>query len=90
VEVQDETGGRLGQAGLAERVDGIARLHALIAKHLGEDCKPDQVAVGIETVRGPRVSALAAAGYVYSSNDRTDPYHLHALGRHRRHLSVPR
>ncbi len=64
VEVQDETGRRLGKARLPEGVAGMARLHALIAEHLGQDGKPGQVAVGIETDRGPWVAALAAAGYV--------------------------
>jgi len=64
VEVQDETGRRLGKARLPEGVAGMARLHALIAEHLGQDGKPEQVAVGIETDRGPWVAALAAAGYV--------------------------
>ncbi|MGH3812234.1 MAG: IS110 family transposase [Pseudonocardiaceae bacterium] len=65
VEVQDETGRRLGKARLPEGVAGIARLHALI----GEFTDPDdeagagQVLVGIETDRGPWVAALVAAGY---------------------------
>jgi hypothetical protein len=35
VEVQDETGRRLGRARLAEGIAGIARLHELIAQQLG-------------------------------------------------------
>ena len=42
---------------------GVARLHELIGAHLGEDAGPEQVAVGIETDRGPWVRALLAAGY---------------------------
>jgi transposase len=69
VEVQDETGRRLGKARLAEGVAGVARLHALIGEHLGEDSGPRQVAVGIETDRGPWVAAVVAAGYqVYAVN----------------------
>jgi transposase len=69
VEVQDETGRRLGKARLPEGVAGVARLHALIAEHLGRDGAPEQVAVGIETDRGPWVAALTAAGYqVYPIN----------------------
>ncbi len=69
VEVQDETGRRLAKARLPEGVVGVARLHALVAKHLGEDGEPGQVAVGIETDRGPWVAALVAAGYqVYAIN----------------------
>src|SRR5512139_903580 len=44
----------------------MARLHALIGEHLGGldgDVGTDQVAVGIETDRGPWVRALVAAGY---------------------------
>jgi transposase len=62
VEVQDETGRVLGRARLPEGVDGIARLHALLGKHLGDDDEL-AVAVGIETDRGPWVQALIAAGY---------------------------
>jgi transposase len=69
VEVQDETGRRLGRARLAEGIAGIARLHELIAQQLGEDAGPEQVVVGIETDRGPWVAALIAAGYqVYAIN----------------------
>ena len=45
---------------------GIARLHAMIGEQLGEDADEDdagQVAIGIETDRGPWVAALIAAGY---------------------------
>ncbi|ABD10399.1 hypothetical protein ThrDRAFT_04874 [Frankia casuarinae] len=63
VEVQDETGRRLAKGRLPEGVAGIARLHALIGRHLAEDAGPEQVVVGIETDRGPWVRALVAAGY---------------------------
>ncbi|WP_436792134.1 IS110 family transposase, partial [Yinghuangia sp. YIM S10712] len=47
------------------------KLHALIARHSGEDLEPEQVVVGIETDRGPWVQALIAAGYeVYAVNPR--------------------
>ena len=69
MEVQDETGRRLGRARLEEGVAGIARLHKLIGAHVGEDTRPDQVVVGIETDRGLWVQALVAAGYrVYAIN----------------------
>jgi Transposase/Transposase IS116/IS110/IS902 family len=70
VELQDETGRRLGRARLPEGVDGIARLHALIGGQVGEDDdEPVQVLVGIETDRGPWVHSLVAAGYrVYPIN----------------------
>jgi transposase len=71
VELQDEEGRRLGRARLPEGVAGVARLHELIGAHLGEDAGPEQVAVGIETDRGPWVRALLAAGYtVYAVNPR--------------------
>ncbi|ORT46819.1 IS110 family transposase [Frankia sp. KB5] len=63
VEVQDETGRRLAKGRLPEGVAGIARLHALIGRHLAEDAGPEQVVVGIETDRGPWVRVLVAAGY---------------------------
>ena len=70
VELVDETGRRLGRARLPEGIEGIARLHALIAEQMGEEWaeadgeeEPAQVVVGMETDRGPWVAALVAAGY---------------------------
>ena len=66
VEVQDESGRRLAKARLPEGVAGMARLHALLGEHLADlddEAGSDQVAVGIETDRGPWVRALLAAGY---------------------------
>jgi hypothetical protein len=60
VEIQDETGRRLGRARLPEGVSGVARLHAMLA---AGEVEPEQVVVGIETDRGPWVAALVAAGY---------------------------
>ena len=72
VEVMDSAGRRLVKGRLPEGVAGIARLHAMIGEQLGEDADDDdagQVAVGIETDRGPWVQALVAAGYtVYAVN----------------------
>jgi transposase len=72
VELMDVTGRRLAKARLPEGVAGVARLHAMIGEQLGEDADEDdagQVAVGIETDRGPWVQALIAAGYtVYAIN----------------------
>ena len=62
----DAGGRRLAKARLREGVAGIARLHAMIGEQLGEDAEEDdagQVAIGIETDRGPWVAALIAAGY---------------------------
>jgi hypothetical protein len=71
VEVQDETGRRLGKQRLPEGVAGIAGLHGLIGRFAGEDLEPEQVMVGIETDRGPWVAALVATGYtVYAVNPR--------------------
>jgi transposase len=71
VEVQDATGRKLASARLPEGVEGIAKLHALVARHGGEDLEPERVVVGIETDRGPWVQALIAAGYqVYAVNPR--------------------
>jgi transposase len=69
VEVQDESGRKLAAKRLPEGAAGIARLHELIAAHLGEDGDPGQVVVAIETDRGLWVQALVAAGYkVYGLN----------------------
>jgi transposase len=71
VEVQDETGRRLGKARVSEGVVGMARLHELIGGLAGEELVPEQVLVGIETDRGPWVVALVAAGYtVFAVNPR--------------------
>ena len=71
MEIQDETGRKLAARRLPEGAAGIARLHELIAAHLGADGDPGQVVVGIETDRGLWVQALAAAGYqVFGLNPR--------------------
>jgi len=59
----DSSGRRLAKARLPEGAAGIARLHALIGAQLGEDADESEVAIGIETDRGPWVAALVAAGY---------------------------
>jgi len=71
VEIQDETGVKLATARLPEGVEGIARLHALIARYGGERVEPARVVVGIETDRGPWVQALVGSGYrVFGINPR--------------------
>src|SRR6266536_4442603 len=68
-ELMDATGRVLAKARLPEGVAGIARLHALIGQQLGEDADGAEVVTGIETGRGPWVTALVAAGYtVYAVN----------------------
>lgn len=67
IEIEDDTGRRLARARLPEGMEGIAKLHALIAEHAPTewvDLPADQVVVGIETDRGPWVVALQAAGYL--------------------------
>jgi transposase len=63
VEVMDAAGRTLAKARLPEGAAGIARLHAMIGTQLGEDTEAAEVAIGIETDRGPWVAALVAAGY---------------------------
>jgi transposase len=70
VEIVDDTGRVLARRRLSEGLDGITRLHALVGEHLPEgwaDWDPAEVAgmvkVGIETDRGPWVTALVATGY---------------------------
>jgi transposase len=70
VELEDEAGRRLTRARLPEGLEGVTRLHAMVAEHApaswselpaGEAAA--RVVVGIETDRGPWVAALRAAGY---------------------------
>jgi len=65
VEVQDASGRRLAAARLPEGVEGIARFHELIGQFVDpeDEAGPGQVLIGIETERGPWVTALVAAGY---------------------------
>jgi hypothetical protein len=69
VELMDHCGRTLARARLAEGPAGMARPHAMLGEHLGQDDEEAEVRVGIETDRGPWVTALAAAGYaVYAVN----------------------
>jgi transposase len=69
VELMDEAGRVLARKRLPEGVAGMARLHALIGEHLGDDGDDAEVVAGTETDRGPWVAALVAAGYtVYGVN----------------------
>jgi transposase len=70
VEIVDDAGRRLAAKRLPEGLDGITRLHALIARFAPADWAEldpgeaeSRVKVGIETDRGPWVAALVAAGY---------------------------
>ena len=62
VEVMNEAGKVLARKRLPEGVAGMAGLHELVGRQLGEDADAE-VAAGIETDRGPWVAALVAAGY---------------------------
>src|SRR5215472_14458866 len=62
----DERGKQLCKRRIPEGLEGVRRLHQLVAEHAEE---PEQVVVGIETDRGLLVQALLAAGYqVYAVN----------------------
>ena len=70
IEVVDEAGRVLTRRRLPEGLEGVTRLHALIAEQMPDDwadLEPGEAAamvkVGIETDRGPWVGALVAAGY---------------------------
>lgn len=64
--VIDEQGTILAKGRVADGVEGIARLHGMVADHAEE---PEDAIVGIETDRGLLVGALVAAGYeVYAIN----------------------
>lgn len=58
--VLDGKGEVLAARRIPEGLEGVARLHALLAEHAEE---PGEVVVGIETDRGLLVGALVAAGY---------------------------
>ena len=60
----NEAGKVLAKRRLPEGVAGIAQLHELIGRHRGQEPAEPEVVVGIETDRGPWVTALIAADYV--------------------------
>ena len=63
IEVMTEAGKVLAKRRLPEGVAGMARLHELTGRFLGEGAEDAEVVIGIETDRGPWVAALVAAGY---------------------------
>ncbi len=68
IHLMNEDGESLAARRLPEGSEGMTTLHALLAEHATE---ANQVVVGIETDRGPWVSALIGAGYrVYAINPR--------------------
>lgn len=58
--IVDREGEILAKGRVADGVEGIARLHEMIATHVNE---PEGAIIGIETDRGLLVGALVAAGY---------------------------
>lgn len=64
LEVHDSEGRVLARRRVEEGIVGLAQLHELVARFLGDEDGPAQVVIGIETDRGPWVQALLAAGYV--------------------------
>jgi len=64
--VLDGQGAVLATGRVPDSMEGLARLHAMVAEHAEE---PAEVLVGIETDRGLLVRGLVAAGYrVYAVN----------------------
>jgi transposase len=70
VAVVGDDGRRLATARLPEGLDGVTRLHALVARFVPTDWAQldpveaaSRVKIGIETERGAWVAALVAAGY---------------------------
>jgi transposase len=64
--VLDEQGQLLAKGRVAEGLEGVRRLHELVAEHAEA---PEQVVVGIEIDRGLLVQALLVTGYqVYAIN----------------------
>ena len=68
VHLMNEQGESLAARRLPEGLEGMTALHALLAEHAQD---PSEVAVSIETERGPWVAALIGSGYrVYAINPR--------------------
>jgi hypothetical protein len=70
IEIANEQGRRLARRRLREGLDGVTRLHALIASVMPKEWADlpageaaARVKIGIETERGPWVTSLVAAGY---------------------------
>jgi len=63
VEVMNEAGKVLAKKRLPEGAAGMAGLHELIGRQLGDD-DAAEVVIGTETDHGPWVAALVAAGYL--------------------------
>lgn len=69
IEIQHDDGAVLATARVTEGLEGIGRLHALVADHAAG---PAEVVVGIELDRGLLVGSLVAAGYqVFAINPKS-------------------
>jgi len=82
-----EGGRRLARARLPEGLEGITRLHALVAEHapaawaeLPSEQVAGQVVVGIETDRGPWVTALRAVSAMWCMRSTRSRRHGTASG----------
>ena len=78
IEIVDDGGKVLVRRRLPEGLEGVTRLHALVAAQLPDDWvdrDPEEAAglvkVGIETDRGSWVGSLVAAGYAWSRSTRS-------------------
>ena len=81
IEVQDANGRTLRRARLPEGMPGIRRFGEIIGEFLPADDDAEDVAIGIETDRGPWVQALLAAGYqVYGIDPKQAHRHREILG----------
>src|SRR5829696_6177508 len=58
---EDDRGDRLGGGRLPEGVEGVARFHEWVSRHVDD---PGDAVVATETDRGLFIGALVAAGYV--------------------------
>ncbi|HEY0936926.1 MAG TPA: IS110 family transposase [Trebonia sp.] len=63
IEVMNEAGKVLAKKRLPEGAAGMSQFHDLIGRLLPEGTEGAEVVIGIETDRGPWVTALVAAGY---------------------------
>src|SRR5215218_1345107 len=61
VYIEDDRGDRLGGGRLPEGVEGVARFHEWVSRHVDD---PGDAVVATETDRGLFIGALVAAGYV--------------------------
>lgn len=81
VEVQDELGHTLRRARLPEGMAGFSGFAELVGRFVDDNTEPSDVAVCIETDRGPWVRALVATGYqVFAVDPKQAARHRETLG----------